>query len=187
MRRSILVSLGAATVAAVFLATGAAVDAQRVGQSGGGPEGRQPAFANAQARRGGQARGVRQGRRDGPARRADRLDLTTEQRDAVAVINQESRDVIAPLAEELRLAENNLQRAIFADSPDLGAVETLSAQVAGLHQQMAEARVRARVAVAAELTEEQRTKMRIATGRGPVAGRPAGRRGLGALGQRPRG
>ena len=35
---------------------------------------------------------------------------------------------------------------------DPGEVETLSAQVAGLHQQMAEARVRARVAVAAELT-----------------------------------
>ena len=34
MRRSILVSLSAATVAAVFLATGASVDAQRVGPRG---------------------------------------------------------------------------------------------------------------------------------------------------------
>ena len=165
MRRSILVSLSAATVAAVFLATGASVDAQRVGPRGGEPDGRRPTFTNAQARRGGQAR------------MADRLDLTTEQRDAIAVINQESRDVIAPLAAELRFAESNLQRAIFADSPDPGEVETFSAQVAGLHQQMAEARVRARVAVAAELTEEQRAKMRTAPGRGQVAGGPAGRRG----------
>ena len=87
MRRSILVSLSAATVAAVFLAVGASVDAQRVG--------RRPTFTNAQARRGVPAREVRQGRRGGPARMADRLDLTTEQRDAIAVINQERRDVIA--------------------------------------------------------------------------------------------
>jgi Spy/CpxP family protein refolding chaperone len=115
MRRSILVSLSAATVAAVFLATGASVDAQRVGPRGGGPDGRRPTFTNAQARRGVPAREVRQGRRGGPARMADRLDLTTEQRDAIAVINQERRDVIAPLADELRLAESNLRRAIFAD------------------------------------------------------------------------
>ena len=83
MRRSILVSLSAATVAAVFLAVGATVDAQRVGPRGGGPDGRRPTFTNAQARLG------------GPARMADRLDLTTEQRDAIAVIIQESRDVIA--------------------------------------------------------------------------------------------
>ena len=95
MRRSILVSLSAATVAAVFLATGASVDAQRVGPRGGGPDGRRPTFTNAQARRGVPAREVRQGRRGGPARMADRLDLTTEQRDAIAVINQERRDVIA--------------------------------------------------------------------------------------------
>ena len=62
---------------------------------------------------------------------ADRLDLTTEQRDAIAGINQERRDVIAPLADELRFAESNLRRAIFADSPDPGEVETFSAQVAG--------------------------------------------------------
>ena len=77
MRRSILVSLSAATVAAVFLAVGASVDAQRVGRRGGGPDGLRPTFTNAQARM------------------ADRLDLTTEQRDAIAVINQERRDVIA--------------------------------------------------------------------------------------------
>ena len=177
MRRSILVSLSAATIAAVFLAAGASVDAQRVGPRGGGPDGRRPTFTNAQARRGVPAREVRQGRRRVPARMADRLDLTTEQRDAIAVINQESRDVITPLADELRLAESNLQCAIFADSPDPGEVETFSAQVAGLHQQIAEARGRARVAVAAELTEKQRAKMRTAPGRGQVAGGPAGRRG----------
>ena len=177
MRRSILVSLSAATVAAVFLAVGASVDAQRVGPRGGGPDGLRPTFTNVQTRHGGPAREARQGRRGGPARMADRLGLTTEQRDAIAGINQESRDVIAPLVDELRLAENNLQRGIFANSPEPGAVETFSAQVAGLHQQMAEARVRARVAVAAELTEEQRATMRTAPGRGPVAGGPAGRRG----------
>ena len=176
MRRSILVSLSAATVAAVFLATGASVDAQRVAPRGGGPDGQRPTFTNAQARRGGQAREVRQGRRGGPARMADRLDLTTEQRDAIAVINQKSRDVIAPIADELRFAESNLRRAIFADSPDPDEVETFSAQVAGLSQQMAEARVRSRVAVAAELTEEQRAKMRTAPGRSQVARGPAGRR-----------
>ena len=176
MRRFILVSLGAATVAAVFLATGASVDAQRVGLRGGGPDGRRPVLANAQVRRGNPARGVRQGQRGGPQRRAVRLNLTTEQRDAIAGINQESRDVIAPLVDELRLAENNLQRAIFAAAPDPGAVETLSAQVAGLHQQVADARVRARVAVAAALTEEQRATMRLAPGRSPVVGGPVGRR-----------
>ena len=177
MRRSILASLSAATVAAVFLATGASVDAQPVAPRGGGPDGQQPTFTNAQARRGGQAREVRQGRRGGPARMADRLDLTTEQRDAIAVINQKSRDVIAPIADELRFAESNLRRAIFADSPDPNEVETFSAQVAGLYQQMAEARVRSRVAVAAELTEEQRAKMRTAPGRSQVARGPAGHRG----------
>ena len=93
MRRSLLVSLSAATVAAVFLATGTSVDAQRVGPRGGGP-----------------------------ARMADRLDLTTEQRDAIAVINQESRDVIAPLADELRFAESNLQRAKIRTTPGRGPV-----------------------------------------------------------------
>ena len=174
MRRSILVSLGAATVAAVFLTTGASVDAQRVGPRGTGPDGRRAVVANAHVRRG------------SPARRADRLDLTTEQRAAIAGINQESRDMIAPLVDELRLAENNLQRAIFAASPDPGAVETFSAQVAGLHQQIADARVRARVAVAAELTEAQRATMRTTPGLGLVAGGPAGHRSLGALGLRPR-
>ena len=144
---------------------------------GGGPDGRRPTFTNTQARRGVPAREVRQGPRGGPARMADRLDLTTEQRDAIAVINQERRDVIAPLADELRFAESNLRRAIFADSPDPGEVETFSSQVVGLHQQMAEARVRSRGAVAAELTKEQRATMRTAPGRGPVAGGPAGRRG----------
>ena len=50
------------------------------------------------------------------------------------------------------------------------------AQVAGLHQQVADARVRARVAVAAALTEEQRATMRLAPGRSPVVGGPVGRR-----------
>ena len=92
MRRSILVSLSAATVAAVFLAAVASVDAQRVGPRGGS------------------------------ARMADRLDLTTEQRDAIAVINQESRDVIAPLVGELRLAESNQQRAKMRTVPGRGPV-----------------------------------------------------------------
>ena len=73
--------------------------------------------------------------------------------------------MIAPLLDERRLAENNLQRAIFAAAPDPDAVETLSAQVTGLDQQIADARVWARVAVAAALTEEQRATMRLAPGR----------------------
>jgi Spy/CpxP family protein refolding chaperone len=171
MRKHIL--LGGAAVVAVVLSLGTAADAQRGG--GRGPAAGEPGVTGAQPRGG-------RGQLAAPeARLARQLDLTAEQREAVGAILRASRDRTAPLVDQLRLAQQNLRRAVFADTRDEAAVAALSNEVASLQQQIADLRLEAQAGVSAELTEEQRIRMRAAParGRGPMGigaglGGPAG-------------
>jgi Spy/CpxP family protein refolding chaperone len=168
MRKHML--LGAAAVTAVMLALGTTADAQRGGRGRGGPVGGDATVADAQPRgerRPGRAAGPGRGAVGAPeSRLARHLDLSTEQQEAIGAILRSTRDETAPIADRLRLVQRDLHRSVFADAPDEAAVQALSAEAATLQKQLADLRLKAQVAVAAELTETQREQMRTSP-RGP--------------------
>ena len=124
--------------------------------------------------------GAGQGGRGG--RVAAALGLSDEQKVAVEKLRVNTRDHVAPLVDQLRLAQRNLRRAVFADKADASATAKVAAEVKALRQQIADKGLDARKALAAVLTEEQRTKLRQApagAGRRLTARRGAMGRGVG--------
>jgi Spy/CpxP family protein refolding chaperone len=105
---------------------------------------------------------------------AEALGLTAEQQAAIARIRTNAREKTAPLAGELRVAARNLHREIVAAPGDTDAVKALPERVSTLRQQIADARLEARIATAALLTDEQRAK--LPTAMGPRAGNRLGAR-----------
>ncbi len=152
MRRHLSLILGAAAVAAVVLAGATPVAAQRGRGGAAAPDAGRDEVA-----------GPRDAGRRGMRPFAN-LNLTEAQRTTIADIMRGSRDRVAPIADELRLAERNLHRAVFADTPDTAAVNTLVAQVESLRKQIADERLRTQTAIAAELTPEQREQVRVMGG-----------------------
>jgi Spy/CpxP family protein refolding chaperone len=108
------------------------------------------------------------------------LDLTEQQKAAIAGIQAKTRQEAAPLLKELR----DVRRSVIANRRD-GAVnedlaKTLRAKMTSIREQLTEVRSKTRTAVLNELTDEQRAKLQTARARfenrpGPRAGRGTGR------------
>jgi Spy/CpxP family protein refolding chaperone len=184
MRKVIILSTAAALV--IGLAS-ASLFAQGRGGPGRG-EGRD-GRPNVQA---GDNQGSRRGGPGGPGRRGGRfgggpgmiglgrnLDLTADQRTKVQELMRGSRDQAGPIVDQLRVAQNNLRRELFADTTDEVKVKEFTAKVTELRSRMADIRISASASIAEVLTPEQREKMRVGVGRGPGAQRGGPGRGRG--------
>ncbi|MCC7042411.1 MAG: Spy/CpxP family protein refolding chaperone [Acidobacteria bacterium] len=185
MRKIIILSTAAALVVAFASAD---LFAQRQGGPGRseGRDGRPNLQAgdNQAPRRGGpggpgRAGGGRFGGGPGMAGLGRNLDLTADQRTKVQEIVRGSRDKVGPIADQLRVAQNNLRRELFADQKDDARVKELASTVTELRKQMADIRISTSASIAELLTPEQREKMRVGEGRGPGAGRGGPGRGPG--------
>jgi Spy/CpxP family protein refolding chaperone len=182
MRKVIILSSAAALVVAL---ASAELFAQRQGGPGRGDgrDGRPNVQASdGQGPRGGDPNGRARLGGGGPMMGGfDRnLDLTDDQRANVREILGGSRVKVGPIAGELRLAQDNLRRELFADVKDDAKVKALTAKVTELRTQMADIRISTSASIAELLTPEQREKMRAA-GFGPGAerGGPGRRPGRG--------
>lgn len=140
-------------------------------------------------------------RGDGPCaftgRLCNQLDLSEEQQVAIDGIREKSRaEGLATRKEILRL-RNELDGLMLQDEPDAGAVEKLVRRIGDLKSDQQVRRMKTRLAVRAQLTDEQRDKMiamqgahrRGHGGRGRGAGRDGSRHGEGRFecGNGPRG
>jgi Spy/CpxP family protein refolding chaperone len=184
MRKIIIFSTAAALVAAL-------ASADLFAQRQGGPR-RDEGRDGRQTLRTGDDQGPRRGGPGGPARSGGRfgggpgitplgrdLDLTADQRVKVRELVRGSRDKVGPLADELRVAQNNLRRELLDDQKDDTRVKELMSKVTELRTQMADIRISTSASIAELLTPEQRAKMRDGVGRGPGAGRGGPGRGPG--------
>jgi Spy/CpxP family protein refolding chaperone len=176
MRKIIMLSTAAAFVVALASAT---LVAQRPGGQGTG--GRTGVGDNQGPRRGGpgQFRGGGFGAGPGFGVLGRDLELTPEQRTKVRDIVTGSRDKAGPIADQLRLAQNELRRELFADTKNQSAISELSGKVAELRAQIADFRTSVSASIAELLTPEQREKVRAGAGRSPGMGRGAPGRGPG--------
>jgi Spy/CpxP family protein refolding chaperone len=185
MRKVIILSTAATLV--IGLAS-ASLFAQGRGGPGRG-EGRDGG-PNVQA---GDHQGPRRGGPGGPGRPGGRfgagpgtiglgrhLDLTADQRTKVQELMRGSRDKAGPILDQLRVAQNDLRRELFADTSDEVKVKEFSAKVTELRNQMADIRISTSASIAEVLTPAQREKMRVGVGRGPGAGRGGPGRGRGS-------
>jgi periplasmic protein CpxP/Spy len=101
-----------------------------------------------------------------------RLDLTDAQREQVRAIVEERRDD-RPDGNMPEL-QQQLQAAIFADTPDVAKIEQLKTAIAAAEAGRLAARIDTELRLAQILTPEQRAKARELAARGPGRG---GRRG----------
>jgi protein CpxP len=185
MKKNTLLGIGVTTAAVALAAT--LVTAQ-----GGGDAGRRGGSDQqvGQQARGGRGQGGRLGRMgpQGPGGRFGvgglaGLDLTEEQRTKVVALQRAAREQAAPVEQELRTAQRDLHRELFADARDAAKVAELSAKIAGLDKQLADLHVATTGSLSDVLTAEQRATMRERGGRGPGRGGPG--RGFGRFGPPP--
>jgi Spy/CpxP family protein refolding chaperone len=172
--KNVLFGIGVTTVAVALAAT------LVMAEAGGGANGRD----ESDQRVGQQARGGR----GGPTGRfgfgVAGLNLTEEQREKVSTIQRAAREQAAPAEAELRAAQRDLHRELFADGRDAAKIADLSANVAALQQQLADLHVTTTSSLSDLLTDEQRAIVRARDGHGgPGRGGPG--RGFGRFGQPP--
>ena len=102
------------------------------------------------------------------------LDLTDAQREQLRALAQEGRQGGDPGA-PMRAAEQKLNAAVLADTPDLQAIESLKAALNSAHAAELENRVGMMQKVAQILTPAQRQQLLQLQAQGPPHGRGAGR------------
>lgn len=108
------------------------------------------------------------------------LNLSEEQRAKIDELHRTARDQSAPIADELALARKTLHREVFAEKRDEAKVASLAAKVATLQKQLADLHLKTSLAVAGELSADQRETMRLHDGAGfGGRGRGPGRPGFG--------
>jgi Spy/CpxP family protein refolding chaperone len=88
------------------------------------------------------------------------LDLSSEQRDKIAVIQEENRRKNWDAMGQMRAEEFKLRQMFNADKVDSNAVAEQQKKVDELRRQMLKSRVDARNQIAAILTPEQRKQFR---------------------------
>jgi Spy/CpxP family protein refolding chaperone len=107
------------------------------------------------------------------------LDLTTDQKTAIASLRAKAREETTPLVQELRTVQRDLRQQVRGGTANDEAAKALAARAVTLRQQLADARTKTREAIAGQLTDEQRAKLnqvrarfddrpgpRVRTGRG---------------------
>lgn len=95
------------------------------------------------------------------------LNLTEEQRTKVQALTRSAREKVAPLTDELGLAERTLHRELYADKADTKKIADVSARIATLRKQIQDIRISTATSVAEVLTPDQRQQVRVGQGRGP--------------------
>jgi len=100
------------------------------------------------------------GRGFGPGGGLAALDLSSEQRDKIAVIQEENRRKNWDAMGQMRAEEFKLRQMFNADKVDSNAVAEQQKKVDELRRQMLKSRVDARNQIAAILTPEQRKQFR---------------------------
>lgn len=128
-----------------------------------------------------------------PARMCERLDLTADQTAAIAKIRDESRERGRETRKEILRLRHELQGIMMQDKPDAAAAERLIARMGELRTEQQTRRMKTRLAIRDQLTQEQRDQLplpgdgpRDRGGRGghPGRGRHAGDCGMGGAGCR---
>ncbi|MEZ4388040.1 MAG: periplasmic heavy metal sensor [Candidatus Krumholzibacteriia bacterium] len=124
-------------------------------------------------------------------RLAQRLDLTAEQQTAILAIEAEARQAGRELDKELARLRNQRQGEMLKDEPSEKALVDLTEKMGAVRTKLQIVRLKARLAVRAQLTADQRDEMMLmgrhgrgrsggCDGDGPGRGGPeAGRRGAG--------
>jgi Spy/CpxP family protein refolding chaperone len=115
--------------------------------------------------------GPRMGGPGGPPIPLGLLNLTAEQKDAIQKLLAARRSEEPPRMADL---QRKLQEAIYGDTQDLGAIESLKAQIGAAQAEMLKARVDLELQIAQILTPEQKKQVLDA----PAAGRGRGRGGM---------
>jgi Spy/CpxP family protein refolding chaperone len=100
------------------------------------------------------------GRGFGPGGGLAALDLSSEQRDKIAAIQEENRRKNWDAMGQMRAEEFKLRQMFNADKVDSNAVAEQQKKVDELRRQMLKSRVDARNQIAAILTPEQRKQFR---------------------------
>jgi Spy/CpxP family protein refolding chaperone len=107
----------------------------------------------------GRGREGRPGARAARSRVEDALDLTTDQKTAIASLRAKAREETTPLVQELRTVQRDLRQQVRGGTANAEAAKALAARAVTLRQQLADARTKTREAITGQLTDEQRTRL----------------------------
>jgi hypothetical protein len=87
------------------------------------------------------------------------LDLTADQKTAIAGLRAKAREETTPLVQELRTVQRDLRQQVRDGTANAEAAKALAARAVTLRQQLADARTKTREAITGQLTDEQRAKL----------------------------
>jgi Spy/CpxP family protein refolding chaperone len=87
------------------------------------------------------------------------LDLTTDQKTAIASLRAKAREETTPLVQELRTVQRDLRQQVRGGTANAEAAKTLAARAVTIRQQLVDVRTRTREAITGQLTDEQRAKL----------------------------
>lgn len=94
-------------------------------------------------------------------RLAERLDLTDQQQEAIAAIQEEARKAGRDLHKELARLQNQRRGEMLEDNPSEKTLVDLTEQMGAIKTKLQVHRLKTRLAVQAQLTEEQRDQMML--------------------------
>ena len=87
-------------------------------------------------------------------------DLTESQRTDIRTLMSEHREAGADRRQKLQDLHTQLNVAVFVDAPNIGRIEELKMEIAGLQADMLASRIESETRIASLLTPEQRAAMR---------------------------
>ncbi len=110
-------------------------------------------------------------------RRADRLDLSEEQREQIESIHEAARDEVAGLRKDMLRLRHDIRGEMLEDDPDAGKLRRLAEQMGEIRTQLQIHRLETQLAVRGVLTPDQRDRMLLGAGRhgGGGFGRESGK------------
>lgn len=108
-------------------------------------------------------------------RLADRLDLTDDQQAAIEALREASRKQCTGLRKDLARLQNELRGEMLKDTPSESVVVGLTERMGALRTDLRVIRVKTRLAVRSQLTDEQRDRMMLMGKRGGRDGRRGAR------------
>jgi Spy/CpxP family protein refolding chaperone len=94
-------------------------------------------------------------------RLAERLDLTDQQQEAIAAIQEDARKAGRDLHKELARLQNQRRGEMLEDDPSEKTLVDLTEQMGAIKTKLQVHRLQTRLAVQAQLTEEQRDQMML--------------------------
>ena len=104
------------------------------------------------------------------------LDLSEEQEEAIEAIQEQARAEGVELKKQQARLRNEIEGELLADQPSESKLVRLTEELGALRTQLQVIRLKARLAVRAELTDEQRDQLVLMGGRGGRGGQGLHRR-----------